>query len=249
MLAVDLESDPPIFDEDNRIVDPEEVLNLCGSLVRLDPTTKSRTDMGDTMTGRTLTAAHTSVIEYLTTQPIKIGGQEFFFFSRAKANIRMAETCLVYLRHFSENSITLTEANIESYPFARVSAVIWIEFYQEIVASSEQIDMARLDGMIMQLFTSATETLNWTRLFDPDKSRNGFGFDAITSKVNPAIYYAARLGSPNIVRRLIQEGHPIDEVVGPPFGTPLVAASAMGWKDVVSLLLDGGANPNLSGYF
>ena len=41
----------------------------------------------------------------------------------------------------------------------------------------------------------------------------------------------------------------MDEIVRPPFGTPLVAASAMGWRNVVSLLLDGGANPNLSGYF
>ena len=115
----------------------------------------------------------------------------------------MAETCLVYLRHFSENAITLTEANIEDYPFARVCAVIWNKFYQEVVKSDEKVDIARLDGMVMELFTSPTATLNWIRLFNPDKTGDGPGFDAAISEVKPAIYYAARLGSPNIVRHLI----------------------------------------------
>lgn len=262
MLAVDMESDSPAFDEDNRIADSEEILKMCGSLVRLDTTAEGQSTMGDNAEVQTLTAAHTSVIDFLTTQPIKIGSKEAFYFTKGKANLRMAEICLIYLRYFSEKNIIWTKEDTARYPFAQQSAFYWDVFYQEVLASSEQVDMGRLNGLVMDLFLYPTATLNWIQLFNPDKAmlsyiksiylnkaRNDLDFDAEIPQVKPAIYYAACLGLPDIVRSLIQEGHTVNDIVGPPFGTPLVAASAGGWIDVVSLLLDSGADPNLSGYF
>lgn len=95
MLAVDMESDPPAFDEDNRIADSEEILKMCGSLVRLDTTAEGQSTIGDNAAFQTLTAAHTSVIDFLTTQPINVGSKEAFYFTKGKANLRMAETCLI----------------------------------------------------------------------------------------------------------------------------------------------------------
>ena len=252
MLAVDMESDPPAFDGENRMVEPEEIVKMCGCLVRLDTNAEGQDEMGDVANVQTLTAAHTSVIDFLQTQPLKIGSAEVFRLSRSKANLRMAETCLIYLRYFSENDITLTENNIASYPFARLCAVIWNDFYQRSLASHERADMARLNGLVMEMFSSPTATLNWVKLSNPD-NRPGrpkrVDFDIEQSQVKPAIYYAAYLGLPDIVKTLIQNGDPVDEVVGPRFGTPLVAACAMGRTNVASLLLDSGADPNLSGYF
>lgn len=249
MLAVDLESDSPAFDEENRIVDSEEILKMCGSLVRLDRNAQGRNDMGHVAQVQTIAAAHSSVIDFLKTQSIKIGSGKMVKFSRSTANLRMAEICLIYLRYFPANSITLTEDNITCYPFARLCALMWDNFYREVLSASDRVDMTRLNDLVMELFTSPSATLNWVRLSNPDEISEGVNFDIASDQLKPAIYYAALLGLPDIVSSLILEGSPVDAVVGPRFGTPLVAACAMGRADVVSMLLDSGADPNLSGYF
>ena len=244
MLAVDMESNPPAFDEENRIIDSDEVLNMCGSLVRLDTTTRVQNDMGDSIEIQTLTAAHSSVIDFLTAQPINIGSAEVFRFSRAKANLRMAETCLVYLNYISENDITLTRHNIWHYPFARLSAVIWNDLYQEIRVSHEQVDMTRLNSLIMKLFTSPTGMLNWIRLFDPELNEEGINFDVTISEIEPTLYYAALLGLPDIVTLLLDAGGDINQM-GEATGTALyVAFEDHDWEIVVQLLARG-ANPNV----
>ena len=249
MLAVDLQSDPPAFDEENRIVDSEEVLKMCGSLVRLDINAKVPSEIGNVIRDRTLSAAHTSVIDFLTTQPIRIGEEEVFQYSRVKANLRMAETCLIYLRYFPDKGIILTEDNIASYPSARLCAMIWIDFYHEVLACDEVVNMSLLNDLVIELFTSPKATLNWIRLCDPDRRHEGMTFEATIANVKPAVYYAARLGLPDVVEHLIQEGHPIEFSVRSLFETPLIAASAMGWAEVVSILLKSGADPNQPGKY
>lgn len=57
MLAVDLNSDPPGFDEGNRMARPEDILKICGSLVRMDKNPKGRNSLGERDEVQTLTAA------------------------------------------------------------------------------------------------------------------------------------------------------------------------------------------------
>ena len=161
----------------------------------------------------------------------------------------MAETCLAYLLELVESKVVLCDENISSYTLARFSAELWDDFYREVVASSGEsdVDMTRVNALVMRLFASREKMLKWIELCDPDDDTNQVFFDLPLSYVQPAMYYAALLGLPDIVSSLIKDGHSVEEIVEGDCGTPLVAACALGRANVASILLDNGADPNLSG--
>ena len=248
MLAVDLRSHPPTFEGDNRMPRPEDVLKLCRNLIRVDTNPEGRDSLGKIAEVRTLTAAHASVVDFLKVQPVRIGPQLETSFTRAAMNFEMAETCLAYLLYFVDNDITLSEDNILDYPFARLSAELWDGFYGEVVTSSEDkdVDMTRLDSLAMRLFSSPEVTLKWVQLCDPDNDTDKVNFSIVVSELESALYYAAILGLPEIVRRLIRDGHTVNKQEGKACGIPLVAACVYGRESIVSILLENGADPNLS---
>ena len=250
MIAVDFEQDPPVFDDQNKMWNSEGVLEICGSLVRADVNPDGRNSLGEPAEVQTLTTAHATVSDFLKTQTIRIGLDPEVQFTRSTVNLRMAETCLVYLRFFVDNNIELTEENVIQYPFARFCAEFWDDYYREVIANhQEKVDMTRLNAMIMDLFQSPDAMLKWIRLCDPDDDTSRVDFKKETSNVLTPIYYAALLGLPEIVRRFINKGAAIDDTFDTGYGTPLVAASVLGRKEVVSLLLERGADPNLSGWW
>lgn len=249
MLAVDLNSDPPGFDEGNRMARPEDILKICGSLVRMDKNPKGRNSLGERDEVQTLTAAHSSVVDFLKENRVRIGQEREFSYTKAAVNLEMAETCLVYLLEFAEGKVMLHEESILNYPLARFSAELWDDFYREVVASSveSKVDMTRVNALIMRLFASRETMLKWIQLCDPDDDTYQVEFTFPISDVKPALYYAALLGLPEIVTHLIRDGHSIDEMADEDCGTPLTAACVYGREKVVSILLDNGADPNLLG--
>lgn len=250
MIAVDFDQDPPVFDEENKMWNSEGVLEICGSLVRAD-VNPGRNSLGEFISEtQTLTTAHVTVLDFLKTQPIRIGSEPEFRFTKSKVNLRMAETCLVYLRFFVDNHIELTEENVLRYPFARLSAEFWDDYYREIIANGqEEVDMTRLNTMVMDLFQSPDAMLKWIRLCDPDDDTSRVNFEKELSEVHPPLYYAALLGLPEIAKRFIDQGAEINVAFRHSYGTPLVAASVLGRKEIVSLLLDRGADPKLIGWW
>lgn len=250
IIAVDLDREPPVFDEENRLWNPDGIQEICGSLVRVDSNSDGRDSLGKPQEVRTLTTAHATVLDFLMTQPIKISSEPEVRFTRSTINLRMAETCLVYLRYFIDNSIELTEDSIILYPLARFCAEFWHDHYRQIIANDkEKVNMTRINEMVMALFHSPEAMLNWIRLCNPDEFPVSVGFDIEPSDIHTPIYYAALLGLPDIVIRLVDEGAEINDTFDECYGTPLVAASFLGRSEVVSLLLEIGADPNLSGFW
>lgn len=249
MIAVDLDQDPPVFDDQNKMWNSEGVIEICGSLVRADVNRYGRNSLGEPAEVQTLTTAHATVSDFLKSRPIRIGTEPDVWFTRSTVNLRMAETCLVYLRFFVDNNIEFTEKNLLQYPFARYCAKFWDAHYREAIANhQEKVDMTRLNDMIMALFKSSTAMLQWIRLSDPHNTYLVYS-KKIPLQVYTPIYYAAMLGLPEIARRLIDQGAEIDDIFDGGYGTALVAASALGEQEIVSLLLEKGADPNLSGYW
>ena len=249
ILAVDLDSDPPWFDEGNRMPRPEDILTICGSLVRIDKNPEGRNSLGERAEVQTLTAAHASVVEFLKEERVQIGWELETSYTSATVNLEMAETCLVYLLNIAEGKVVLDDDNITNYPLARLSAELWDDFYREVVASSENstVDMTRVNSLVMRLFASPETMLKWIQLCDPDHDTSRVKFDLPISHVKPVMYYAALLGLPDIVRYSIRNRHSLDEMTDGGCGTPLVAACVYGRENIASILLENGADPNLPG--
>ena len=180
---------------------------------------------------------------------MQIGQELEVSYTRAAVNLEMAETCLAYLLDFIEKHVVLRKENVMSYPLARFSAELWDDFYREAVASSggSNLDMTKVNALVMRLFASHETMLKWIQLCDPDNDTHEVQLDLSIADVRLVIYYAALLGLPDIVRRLIEEGHSINETVGGHCGTPLIATCVYGRENITSILLDNGADPNLPG--
>lgn len=137
-----------------------------------------------------------------------------------------------------------------NYPFARLCAELWDTFYREIVSTAERqvIDMNRLDGLVIKLFSSPEVILKWVQISDPD-DEDAMNFDLTISSIQSGLYYAALLRLPETIRQLLKDGHDpneglVDNGVSS-FRTPLTAACFKGPVESVSLLLEHGAEPTL----
>lgn len=261
ILAVDVKSDPPCFDEEDRMPRPEDILRLCGSLVSTNKTLDRRNNMDDGAEIRHFTAAHASVVDFLQTGRIQIGSETVASFTKAAANLEMAETCLVYLLHLIEKGNPQIEKDVPTYPFARPCAKMWHTFYRETLKGSgqQELGMDRLRNLVIRLLTNPESVYKWIKLcglFPEDSSFLGIDLSMDSTSLwtsdrcrrsegtMPALYCAATLGLPDIVDYLIKDGHHVDVGRAWDGRTPLIGACRHGREKVLSILLDNGANPN-----
>ena len=73
--------------------------------------------------------------------------------------------------------------------------------------------MTRVNALVMRLFASPETMLIWVQLYDPDNDTVRVEFDIPISYVKSTIYHAALLELLDIVSRLIEDDHSIDEAV------------------------------------
>lgn len=199
MLAIDVECDPPRFKEEDRMLITKGLFNTFGNLIRVGYDTDGIDSLGRAAEVLTVSASHSSVIDFIRTQPIRIGSGPEIRISRSAANARMAEKCITYLLYLIEENIFLTESTVDKYPFARLSAELWVTFYKGAAPLAESSFIAHLDALAIKLFANPKAMLNWIRLSVPDHWDNRAQFDLPQSKVKSAMYYASYLGLPRIV--------------------------------------------------
>ncbi|KAA6415742.1 MAG: hypothetical protein FRX48_00460 [Lasallia pustulata] len=73
LLAVDTKADFPVFNVKEPTIPHSQILVICGSLMRANINKAGCNDLGDEAEVTTLTVSHSTVLEFLTSQPIKIG--------------------------------------------------------------------------------------------------------------------------------------------------------------------------------
>ncbi|KAK3175076.1 hypothetical protein OEA41_002322 [Lepraria neglecta] len=213
-------------------------------MLRLDTSPKGEDVVDNRVGTRTITAAHSSVSNFLSSRSFQIGSERPTRFTKSHVNAVMAEICLVYLHHFLENE-DWTDENRKKRPLIWLGARFWHIFYGEsFVEPQEEIETTRLNTQILALLTSREKLLKWITLSDGQEDAFEFKVRRSEDHMVSPLYFGALLGLPEIVNVDANErGH--QGIYG--YGTPPAAACVLGKETIVKALIDRDADPQLAG--
>ena len=229
VLAVDFNAEGiPKLNLGWRWKDQEEaVMSACSSLVMI-------VQDGDS---RIVQFSHFSVKEYLTAnrlvEPMRDVSR--YHIQLKTAHTILAEACLgVFLRLDDR----VDRDNIEDFPLARYAAQYW-PTHTRFENASSRIK----DGMECLFDADKPHFATWLWIHNAD--RQGMpGVDSMPSPTKPEavpLYYAAWLGFRDLAEHLIAEHPDHVNARGGREMTPMHAAASTGHADILSLLLENGA--------
>lgn len=234
-IAIDIRDEQGlVFDPDMRLLDPNDIVTMCSSLVSLSRTLIRNKD-GDIIRDiQELHLAHSSVKDFLVLHfqeqllPPVLGDIDLHAYA--------AGCCLVYLLQFRDP--WTDDRGICEFPLARYAAEFWMRHLQ---SSKTKTSSTGTQLMLDLMDDSLMPFAHWCRLYNPDKPWRRF--DINTTECASPIYYASQSGLEHLVDQLLKKGSKPDEGKGM-FGTPLQVAAYNGHLGVAKLLLSAGADPN-----
>ena len=232
VLAIDFNTEGiPKLNLGWRWEDEEEaVMSACSSLVMI-------VKDGDS---RVVQFSHFSVKEFLTanrlTEPI--GDVSHYHIQLEAAHTILAQACLCVLLRLDNR---VDRDNIEGFPLVRYAAQYWATH-----ARIENISSRIKYGMECLFDEDKPSFATWLWIYNEDRGRPMSTIYPEKPEA-PPLYYAARLGFYNLAVHLIAK-HPQHVTVrGGYEGTPLHVAASAGHSDILSLLIDHGADMNSQG--
>ena len=229
--AVILDEDSGTVDEDARLLQPEDLLQVCSSLVSFD------------IKENTVVLAHSSVLEYLTSEQVKESEAREFYLDPASADISLARQCVSYLcspKLQSGYCIRDTDLDdrYQEMPLLDYAVESW-PIYAQLVEKRDIDEATR--HLLLQFFeTSKLPRCGnfgaWVQAYFP--------CEILNIERSTPLYYAARFGINSMVRMILAvQGTRDLEVCGGRRGSPPIhAASLRGFSEVVQTLLRAGAN-------
>ncbi|KAI5777727.1 hypothetical protein EDC01DRAFT_385661 [Geopyxis carbonaria] len=220
-LTEALQITPGLAAPDTRklLADRHDILSICGSLLSCDPSTE------------VVTLAHPSVRTYLTSP----AASPLFALSAAASHAALAERCLAYLSYTPLAAGAVAPAaharRAKALPFLHYAARHW------------PLHLARAGYppalvALSHAFLTTPPYAAWVQSLLPAAI---FADPLIAA--TPPLYYAASFGLLPLVRRLLQEGAQTSVYGGRGRSTPLNIAVFRGYSDIVSVLLQAGADP------
>jgi hypothetical protein len=203
----------------------EAVMSTCSSLVVVVKDKDSRI----------VQFSHFSVKEYLTANRLAepIRGVSRFHIRLEAAHTILAQACLGILLRLDDR---VDRDNIKDFPLARYAAQYWAAH-----ARFENASSRIMDGMKCLFDADKPQFSTWLWIYNEDDRR----FMSTMCPAKPEavpLYYAAMLGLCGLAEHLIAE-HPehVNARVRV-YVTPMHAAAIAGHTDIVTLLLDHGAD-------
>ena len=236
--------------------DPEDIFRFCGGLVSLSGHDNEET----------VNLSHFSIKEFLLSPRIKETEISEFYAGSSAAMFDIAAACLTYimLDDFREGQCvnrTKMGERKSKYAFLAYAALYWSDHYKSAGSEGDEI----LEELVLALFTNPAHSgcvESWfqanteaeaqlryktyrTQSKAPDDGGEEVQREPTLVTDCTAMYHAARLGHPKLVRRLIANGHDVNAKTQPDFGVYdfpiIVAASGEHWA-TVDLLIDAGAS-------
>ena len=255
--AVAIDQEYHTFDPEDRLADPFDIVEVLSSLVTyssaqialsIDEASNGRYAGAERATG--LRLSHYSVKEYLLSDRLRNKGASKFYISIYEAHKCIAEACLTYLLWFDHpGSVSL--GFILDFPFGIYAARAWHHHARIAYQSPELRPEGRdnLNRMCVALLSPerSSSFINWLKLCDPYRFRQGTNFNRTLEKMPAPLFYACYLGLREIVEILV--GAERDLIRSKSCNnrssmTPLTGAINGGNETVVQVLLDCGMNVN-----
>ncbi|KAL9609258.1 MAG: hypothetical protein Q9167_005959 [Letrouitia subvulpina] len=219
-----IESGSKSLNTDRQLLNPKDILNICGSFLTYESTTDN------------VSLAHQSVRTYLTS-PLQ-GEATFFQLSHDDSHRSIALKCLTYLslnEFESERMYSSVDDRLDRFPFLHYAAHFWpLHVLRLNRVEQDQELWETMKSFLLSTEAGRDNFRAWVQVLAP-----GSQFIRDT----PPLYYAASFGLTDIVRYLLDMGSDTEARGGHGGATPVNIASLRGNAEVVQLLLDHGADP------
>ena len=234
-LAFDFDSKSalaPKLEEDWRSENPvQAVLSTCSSLLVVVNVDGSEV----------IQFSHFSVKEYLTSERLAETTDPIsqFHVSMTPAHTTIVRTCLGVLLHIDD---TITEDDLERFPFVKYAAEHWVGH-----ARFEDVSSSILDVLKCLFDPNNRHLAVWIWMYDPASPRRRVdGSKSPPQTTVPALHYATICGLHSIVESLIAEHS--QDVNAQGFDrneTPLAIACRFGHTEAAQVLLERGADTTI----
>ncbi|KAM0799070.1 ankyrin repeat-containing domain protein [Usnea florida] len=195
VLTVDMERDPMV-DFERRPEDPQEVLELCSSLISIVAGNTDNRHVPDT---EYLQFAHFSVREFLMSPRLDNGPARKFAVDKMRANILIAESCIAYIIRLDSVKVNSDDWTVyEKYPLSRYAADHW---HIHVKNARENGRIISLLGRLFRSWSTTSELPSWlgTLTFFPEL------YTDARSRFLP-LHCPIVLRLPRFMRKLIVEG-------------------------------------------
>ncbi|KAH7324057.1 hypothetical protein BKA65DRAFT_598554 [Rhexocercosporidium sp. MPI-PUGE-AT-0058] len=242
ILAVDLECAPPCFNVDSRLIDTRNVLSICSSLVTVSYV--SNWPASDPMSK--LRLAHASVADYLT-QPNPTGPAHFHF-TPVSARQFLGQTCVGYLMNpefAKRDSCKRRHQHVQTYPFLQHCISYWPEYMKKEPGDPDDYLETKTKEAIQAFFATSTLPTGGNFAFWVGCLIPSVPFETIIN--TRPLYYASSYGLVDVVRIILltEKDSDIDALGGRASSSALHVAVYRNHAEVVKILLERGADPNL----
>lgn len=231
--AVLLEETCTELDDEQRLVTPQILLEICQGLINKDEFGRVK-------------LSHASIKDFLTSDWIRSSTVQYFSLNPVTADETIMRLCLTYLsldnfRPGYVSSMELIVAREEKYPFLEYAAHFWAIHGESCSFNAGDRNHQLVHNLLHSKYLPRRGNFGvWIQTLIPEAS-------TLSIETTHPLYYAASFGLVSVVKTILPHV-PIAEVDargGRNGSTPLFAACWRGNYETAELLLQAGANPHI----